>query len=324
MCARLQWDRSGPGRRGAGAGRAGNLACQLTFLLPGDVQVNLADIAPAPVAPVREGSAYHRIDLAHPTALDELIRATQPAVIFHFGSLLSGSTEAHPALGWEINVNATRRLFDSALAHGVRTVMFPSSLAVHGGKVPDPLPEDHAEWPEGLYGVTKITAERLGHYYRAKHGLDFRCVRLPVIISPFAPAGAASAYASRVFVECARNGRFTFRVPADMRVSTMYVADALRAFLLCLAADPARLSRRVYNLHAISPSAAELAAAACARFPGAAIDFQPDLEVSALIGGWPNVIEDASARADWDWQPAWDLDQLAMDMETRLREIPPS
>lgn len=300
-------------------GGAGNLACQLTFRLPSDAPVHLADLAPGPVAEVRADSRYSSMDLTSGTDLDALLAREKPCAVLHFASLLSGSTEADRMRGWEVNVNTSLRLFESCLRHGVRTVVFPSSLAVHGGVIPDPLPEQEAEWPDGLYGVTKIAVERLGTYYHRKHGLDFRCVRLPVIVSPHAPPGAASAYASRVFVECAHEARYTFRVPPDLRVSTMYVEDSLTAFVQLLAAEEKRLTRRVYSLHSLSPSVRDLAEAVLARIPGAKIDFDPDPAISALLGGWPAVIEDASARADWGWSPAWDLERLADDMIHRLK-----
>ncbi len=236
--------------------------------------------------------------------------------VIHLASLLSGSTEKNRRLGWNINATASLDLLELCLSRRVERVLFPSSLAVWGGKLPDPLPEDFETWPDGLYGVTKVAVERLGHYYHRAHGLDFRGVRLPVIVSPHAPDGAASAYASHAFRAALRGEAYRFKVRPETQVSMMYVKDCLRVLAGLLGADPARLTRRVYNVHALSPTALELAEAVRARVPGADVGFAPEAAVADLIDSWPAVIGDASARRDWAWRPAWSLEALASDFGT--------
>jgi len=302
-------------------GGAGNLACQLTHLLPPEAELLLMDIAEKPVAPVRSDIRFIQGDLTDTTAMESLFQLEKPDQVIHLASLLSGSTEENRPLGWKINATAGFELLDLCLRHQVKRVLFPSSLAVWGGSLPDPLPENHETWPDGLYGVTKVAVERLGHYYFRKHGLDFRAVRLPIIISPYAPQGAASAYASHAFVQGVQEGRFRFKVTPETRVSMMYVKDALRVLTGLLNADPARLSRRVYNVQAISPNGQELAEAVRLRLPNADIDFDPDPEVAALIDSWPGVIKDAASTLDWDWTPKWTLDRLADDMVESLQHV---
>ena len=293
-------------------GGAGNLACQLSrHLVEHCDQLVLTDVAARPVAAVAPSARYERCDLVDAAAVAALLARHRPKVVFHLASLLSGKCELDRGLAWQVNTTATVGLFDAALTSGVQTVVFPSSVASYGGKPDDPLPEDAPQWPEGIYGVTKVACERLGLYYHARHGLDFRCVRLPIIVSRFAPAGAASAYASRAFIEAAQQGRFTFRVRPGTQSSLMYVEDALRA-LLDLALAPAdRLSRRVYNIHSIAPTADEIAACIRHRRPEAELIFDPDPAISALIESWPRRLVDESARRDWGWEPRFDLERIA-------------
>jgi threonine 3-dehydrogenase len=92
------------------------------------------------------------------------------------------------------------------------------------------------EWSVLVTGVTKVAAERLGVYYHQAHGLDFRCIRLPIVVSRYAPSGAASAYVSRASIEAVREGRYEFQVRPDSRPSLIYVKDILRAFIALLEA----------------------------------------------------------------------------------------
>jgi threonine 3-dehydrogenase len=296
-------------------GGAGNLAGQLTFLLAERAeQVVLFDLAERPVAATAPRCRYHQGDLTRAEDLRRVLQEYRPDTVLHLASLLSGSCEQDRRRGWQVNCEGAFLLFEAACQAGVRQLFFPSSLAAYGGRLPDPLPEDYPQWPSGLYGVTKAAVERLGVYYHQRHGLDFRCLRLPVVISRFAPAGAASGYASRAFVEAATRRRFVFPVPPSTRVSTVYVGDALRGMVALLEAPAAVLSRRVYNIHSLAPSAGEIASAITARLPGVDIRFEPDPEVAALVQSWPARIIDDSARRDWGWRPEYDLSRLAAEM----------
>jgi threonine 3-dehydrogenase len=307
-------------------GGAGNLACQLTFELAGaGNSITLFDVASGPAAAVARGSRYVRGDMTRGDDIAAVLESSRPTTVLHFASLLSGSCEADRGLAWRVNMDGAFALFEAALRAGVRTVFFPSSLATYGGTPPGALAEDFPQWPAGLYGVTKVACERLGVYYAERHGLDFRCLRLPVVISRYAPAGAASAYASRAFVEAVAAGQFTFKVRPDTRTAAVYVRDVLGGIVGLLAAPAGKLTRRVYNIAGLSVTPAEVADAITRRLPGVRFRFDPDPPVADLVAGWPAAVDDAAARRDWGWQPRFDLDRLADDFLADLRrpEGPP-
>lgn len=303
-------------------GGAGNLACQLAQRLGQRSETSvLFDIAEAPITDPGPTATYVRGDITAPASVDAVFAAHRPRVVIHFASLLSGSTEADRPLGWRVNMDGAFTVFEAALRHRTQQVFFPSSVAAYGGALPDPVPADHPQWPDGLYGVCKMAIERLGHYHHRRHGLDFRALRVPVVISRYAPPGAASAYASRAFVESATTGRFTFKVRPQTAPSVIYVDDLLAAILQLLDTPAARLTRRVYNLQALSPRADAIAAAIRRRLPSAELTFEPDDAVVALIESWPVTFDDRLARADWDWAPRYDLDAIA---DAMLRDLTPA
>jgi threonine 3-dehydrogenase len=305
-------------------GGAGNLACQLTWRLASKFDhLLLVDLAPRPVATTAPSAEYVTADMLDEPALGALLARHRPAAIVHLASLLSGSCESDRRLAWRVNCDGMVGLLELALEHGVGTFLFPSSVASYGGELPNPLPEDAAQWPDGLYGVTKIAGERLGVYYQRAHGLDFRSLRLPIVVSRYAPPGAASAYASRAFIEAVEHGRFAFPVRPRACVSLMYVEDALHALVSLLEAPAERLSRRVYNVQSISPTAAEIATVIQARLPHVALTFDPHPTQADLVERWPREVVDASARHDWGWQPRFDLETLADHfLEELQRELP--
>lgn len=295
-------------------GGAGNLACQLTHdLVAQGHRVVLFDLAESPTVTPAAGCVYIRGDITREADIARVMREHGPTVVVHFASLLSGKSEQDRSLAWNVNMHGAFLMFEAALAGGVRQLLFPSSVASFGGTPPTPVPEDWPQWPEGLYGVTKVAVERLGVYYYRKHGLDFRCLRVPIVISPYAHAGAASSYASLAFLQAVRTGRFTFQVRPETRPALIYYQDLLKAVVQLLAAPAERLSRRVYNLQGLSPTAQQIADAIRQRLPSCQLDFQPTPPIANLIDSWPTEFDDAAARRDWHWQPTYHLETMADD-----------
>ena len=56
-------------------------------------------------------------------------------------------------------------------------------------------------------------------------------------------------------------------------------------------------------------SAAQIAERVKKAFPGAQIGFEPDAVRGRIVDSWPEDVDDAKARADWGWKPAYDVDR---------------
>jgi threonine 3-dehydrogenase len=89
----------------------------------------------------------------------------------------------------------------------------------------------------------------------------------------------------------------------------MTIPDAVTALLTLMDAPAPSLTTLVYNVAAFSPSAAELVERVHAAFPGTSIAFAPDARRQAIVDSWPSDVDDARARRDWGFQPAYDLDR---------------
>ena len=68
------------------------------------------------------------------------------------------------------NVLATQRVFEAAVAAGVK-VVWASSSSVYGEAERYPTPEDAAPRPNNPYGITKLTCESLHDAYARVFGL---------------------------------------------------------------------------------------------------------------------------------------------------------
>ena len=250
-------------------------------------------------------------DIRDHELLQQVLAQHRPDTIYHLASLLSGSSEADLPAAWEINATASFHLLNLAHETGVGKFFFASTAASYGPVDTEPMPLEYPQWPESMYGATKVAVERMGVYFKQKQGLDFRCLRFPLVLSPFAPAGAVSAFPSQAFKAALNGESFRFPVAQNTGVSTLFLEDVVDSIVDYTAAEATQLSRHVYNVHGYYLTAGMVALEAVKRFPGFDYRFEPIATVDHLISSWPNVVDDADARRDWGWQPAFDFDQSA-------------
>ncbi len=304
-------------------GGNGNLCRQLMpVLVERDNRLLSIDLSVPPENERAKGVEYLALDITDSIRISRVLDEFAPDTILHFASLLSSSSEENRESAWNLNATATFHLLRIAAHKQVQSFFYPSTGATYAQQVPDPLPEDYPQWPDNLYGVTKVAVERLGVYFNAKHNLDFRCLRLPMVISPYAPSSAVSAYASHAFKAAVDGKDFTFPVSPEAGISTIYVRDVIQGILDLMDAQVHTLTRRVYNIHAFSPSAQDIADTISLSFPMFRYRFNPHPGVDALLRNWPSVHDDTHARRDWNWNPQYDLDRTADDLFAFFRANP--
>ena len=141
-------------------------------------------------------------DLADPALIERVVTPDTDAV-FHLAAVVSGQAEAEFDVGMRVNVDATRTLLERcrSLARPPKFV-FTSSLAVFGGSLPDPVPDDARLTPQTSYGAQKAIGEFLVYDMTRKGYIDGRSLRLPTItVRPGKPNKAASSFASGIIRE---------------------------------------------------------------------------------------------------------------------------
>ena len=141
-------------------------------------------------------------DLADRAVIERAITPDTDAV-FHLAAVVSGHAEADFDIGMRVNLDATRALLERC-----RKLSAPpkfvcaSSLAVFGGPLPDPVPDDAPLTPQTSYGTQKAIGEMLVYDMTRKGFIDGRSLRLPtIIVRPGKPNKAASSFASGIIRE---------------------------------------------------------------------------------------------------------------------------
>lgn len=110
------------------------------------------------------------------------IACTGAGKIYH----VAGAVDTHRHGAAEIldtNVEGTRRILEAARAAGVSRIVYTSSVSVYGDRLPRGVAENAPVNPAGVYGVSKVRAERLVQEAAAA-GLRAMIVRPCIVYGP--------------------------------------------------------------------------------------------------------------------------------------------
>lgn len=264
---------------------------------------------------------YAQLDVLDGNRLSHLVKQYDIDSVIHLAALLSATAENNPLLAWDVNMNGLMNVLNVAKDQSLR-VFTPSSIAAFGvGTPPDQTPQDTLQRPTTMYGVTKVSGELLCDYYYRKFGVDTRGVRYPGLISHESlPGGGTTDYAVHIFYEALRTGGYTSPIAAGTKMDMMYMSDALDAIVKLMEANPDRLvHRNAFNITAMSFAPEELAASIQNYLPEFQMQYKVNPNLQAIADSWPNSLDDSAARAEWDWNPQYDLDRMTKEMLLALQ-----
>ena len=141
-------------------------------------------------------------DIAAPGAIAAAMDADTNSV-FHLAAVVSSGAEADFDLGYRVNLDGTRNLLEACRKlKAAPRLVFSSSLAVFGGKLPAVVDDSITPNPQTSYGTQKVIGEYLVTDYSRKGFLDGRSLRLPtIVVRPGKPNLASTSFASGMFRE---------------------------------------------------------------------------------------------------------------------------
>lgn len=263
---------------------------------------------------------YCRLDVRDAAALEVVVSEQRITVIYHLAALLSAVAEEQPLLAWDINMNGLLNVLESTRKHRCQ-VFFPSSIAAFGPETPPfDTPQDTVQHPATIYGITKVTGELLCDYYAHRYGIDVRGLRYPGLISnQVLPGGGTTDYAVDIFYAAVRQQHYDCFLRADTQLDMMYMPDAIAAAMQLMETNTRKLvHRNGFNITAMSFTPEQLAAEIQKHLPGFTISYAVDPLRQAIADSWPRHMDDSAARAEWGWQPRFDLPAMVADMLTHI------
>lgn len=291
----------------------------------GNVDIVALDINPLDESIKRYCQDFILGDILDQMLLSRLVLQYEIRTIYHLASILSTKAEFHPETAHRINVEGTLNLLHLAVEQSSwqgRPVkfLFPSSIAVYG--LPDLQTKmrvgrvkEH-DWcaPQTIYGCNKLYCEYLGNYYanhyrqlaadKRPNKVDFRCVRLPGVISAdTVPTGGTSDYGPEMLHHAAEGLPYACFVRPNTQIPFLAMPDAIKGIIDLAAVPREKLARQVYNITSFSLTAQQIYDRVKMAFPAANVTFEPDPDRQGIIDSWPTDINDSAAQTDWGWTP---------------------
>jgi len=109
-------------------------------------------------------------DLRDKSFVLEMLELEKPSCILHFAGYKSVSEgQKEPQKYFENNVESTRNILNGMKNAGTKRIVFSSTAATYGmGKIL-PINENSIEAPISVYGVTKLTSEKLINGFKSQY-----------------------------------------------------------------------------------------------------------------------------------------------------------
>ena len=236
------------------------------------------------------------------TLVDTVITADTDSV-FHLAAVVSGQAEADFDLGMRVNVDATRNVLEACrVCVTPPKLVFASSLAVFGGTLPDPVPDEAALTPQTSYGTQKAIGELLVSDMSRKGFIDGRSLRLPtVVVRPGKPNKAASGFASGIIREPLAGTLATCPVAPTTRMWVQSPRAVIANLIVGHEASGERLGAwRSINVPGISVAVGDMVAALRAVAGDTVADrvsWEYDPVVDRIVSTWPARFESRAGRA---------------------------
>ena len=251
----------------------------------------LLDVAPAPDF----GDPRIRIvtgDLADPAVIEQALTPDTDTV-FHLAAVVSGQAEADFDIGMRVNLDATRALLERCRRiKAPPKFVFTSSLAVFGGPLPNPVPDDAPLTPQASYGTQKAIGEYLVYDMTRKGFIDGRSLRLPTVtVRPGKPNKAASSFASGIIREPLAGVDATCPVAPTTKMWVISPRAAIANLVVGHEAPASAFAHtRSINVPGISVAIGDMVAA-LRRVAGDAVadrvKWQFDPVIDKIVSTWP-------------------------------------
>jgi len=265
---------------------------------------------------------FETVDVTQRESIESAIKKYNIDTVYHLAAILSAKGEENPGLAWNVNINGTYNILESARENSISRIFIPSSIAAFGPETPrDNTPQETILRPKTMYGLTKVAGELIGDYYVKKYSLDVRGCRFPGIIShKTLPGGGTTDYAVEIFYAALKNKKYTCFVSEDTILPMMYMPDCLKVIIDLMEADFSCLKHHTdFNVAAMSFSAGDLANEIKKHIPEFICEYKPDFR-QKIADSWPKSIDDSCARNEWGWKPQYNLQSMAGDMLKELEK----
>ncbi len=185
------------------------------------------------LAQFKDRITFEQIDISDQNAITELFDRHSFDKIAHLAAQAGVRYSiSHPHVYNKTNYLGTAYIFELAVKHGIKDIVFASTSSVYGESLDMPFKEtEKAANPISIYAATKRSSEILAASYCHLHGLNITCLRFFTVYGPYGrPDMALFKFTENIIggnpIDVYNNG--------DMKRDFTYVTDIVDGFASAL------------------------------------------------------------------------------------------
>lgn len=126
---------------------------------------------------VPESAKFYECDLSSALIIDNIFEIEKPDYVYHFAAYAAeGLSPFVRTYNYTNNVICSSNIINSCINHGVKKLIYTSSMAVYGKGDP-PYTELQVPMPEDPYGIAKYAVEQDLVHAKRLFGLDYSIIR---------------------------------------------------------------------------------------------------------------------------------------------------
>lgn len=127
---------------------------------------------------VHPSAKFYKGDIRNREFMDSVFSQESIDAVIHFAAnSLVGESMILPLKYYDNNVNGTKVLLESMLAHDVKRIVFSSTAATYGEPENIPILESDKTAPTNAYGETKLAMEKMMMWTDQAHNLKYVALR---------------------------------------------------------------------------------------------------------------------------------------------------
>ncbi len=127
---------------------------------------------------VHPKARFYQGDIRNREFIDSVFDNEKIDAVIHFAAnSLVGESMENPLKYYDNNVNGTKVLLESMVAHKIDKIVFSSTAATYGEPERVPILEGDRTAPTNTYGETKLSMEKMFYWTEKAHGLRYVSLR---------------------------------------------------------------------------------------------------------------------------------------------------
>lgn len=161
-------------------GGAGYIGSHTVYALieKGEDVVIIDNLETGHIEAVHPKARFYQGDIRDRAFVDSVFDKEKIDAVIHFAAnSLVGESMTNPLKYYDNNVNGTKVLLQSMVAHGLNKIVFSSTAATYGEPESVPILETDKTEPTNAYGETKLAMEKMFKWTDSAHGMKYVSLR---------------------------------------------------------------------------------------------------------------------------------------------------